>query len=109
MQRRNVSAVVHVLDHGIKDCTKKNEFAKFQASLQKGTTMAVNCNFVFMPHLMAVKPKSSVWMMDGGSSEHITHNDHLLTKMQTLPAPLMLLVGNGQTLVVKTSGTLMLN
>ena len=97
------------LDHGIKDCTKKNEFAKFQASLQKGTTMAVNCNFVFMPHLMAVKPKSSVWMMDGGSSEHITHNDHLLTKMQTLPAPLMLLVGNGQTLVAKTSGTLMLN
>jgi hypothetical protein len=97
------------LDHGIKDCTKKNEFAKFQASLQKGTTMAVNCNFVFMPHLMAVKPKSSVWMMDGGSSEHITHNDYLLTKIQTLPAPLMLLVGNGQTLVAKTSGTLMLN
>ena len=96
------------LDHGIKDCTKKNEFAKFQAASQ-GSTMAVNCNFVFMPHLMAVKPKSSVWMMDGGSSEHITHNDHLLTKMLTLPVPLMLLVGNGQTLVAKTSGTLMLN
>lgn len=98
------------LEHCIKDCPKKNEFAKFQAALQtKGSTMAVNCNFVFMPHLMAVKPKSSVWMMDGGSSEHITHNDHLLTKRLTLSVPLVLMVGNGQTLVAKTSGTLMLN
>ena len=97
------------LDHGIKDCTKKNEFAKFQASQQKGTTMAVNCNFVFMPHLMAVKPKPFTWMMDGGSSEHITPNDHMLKNLCTLAAPLVLLVGNGQTLVAKTSGTLMLN
>jgi hypothetical protein len=97
------------LDHGIKDCTKKSEFAKFQASQQKGTTMAVNCNFVFMPHLMAVKPKPSTWMMDGGSSEHITPNDYMLKNLCTLAAPLVLLVGNGQTLVAKTSGTLMLN
>ena len=102
------------VDHILKDCKLKEQFASFQAS-KSGTVSAttyadhVNVNFVLLPHVMAVKQMSDKWLLDGGSSEHITSQERLLVDKEQLIEPLIMMVGNGESLVATHKGCLMLN
>jgi hypothetical protein len=100
--------------HVIKDCKLKEQFAAFQ-STKPGTVSAttpaaaVNVNFVILPHVMAVKQPRDKWLLDGGSSEHVTSQERLLVDKEQLIEPLIMMVGNGQSLVATHKGNIMLN